>query len=131
MQESEVKPQVQEVITEEKKPAPVLKLLPGGKGPPDQESHFWLRNIPAPWAFVTCRKGEIGCATYQIMQHRDKTTIMFDLDLQRPVQVHTARFSNMHERLEVLPVVPAEENENGNGNTSEPGVVEDTSPTQT
>jgi hypothetical protein len=63
---------------------------------------------------------------FQVNLHHDKTTILFDLMQQAPLYVHTARFSQRNEKLQVFPVIPnKEEPDNGSSDQSGPRVVGD------
>lgn len=86
-----------------------FKLLPGGKGPKEPETGIWLRDIPEGYMFHVCQKGQIPAMFCQVLKHFEKTTILFDVLNQVKFVVHTSRFSNSHEKLEVIPIHPKED----------------------
>lgn len=94
-----------DALTEFKKK---FHVLPGGKGP-KEPTGIWLKDIQEGFMFHVCQKGQIPAMFCQVLKHFQKTTILFDVLNQVKFVVHTARFSNSHEELEVIPIYPKEE----------------------
>lgn len=86
-----------------------FQVIPGGKGPEEPESPHWLANIPEGHMFHTCQRGQTPAMFAQVLQHFEKTTVCYDLLNQVKFNVVTARFSNNHEKLQVIPIIPKEE----------------------
>lgn len=97
----------EEVVEEDKdinefKP---FQVITGGKDPEEPESPHWLANVPEGWMFHTAQRGQTAAMFAQVLQHFEKTTVCFDLLNQVKFNVVTSRFSNNHEKLQVLPIL--------------------------
>ena len=85
-----------------------FKVIAGGKGP-NEPTGVWLKDIPEGHMFFTCQRGQTPSMFCQVLQHFDQTTVCFDVLNQVKFVVHTTRFSNGHEKLQVIPIYPKEE----------------------
>lgn len=96
-------------------------VLPGekGGGPQNPNTGIWLKDIPEGYMFFTCQRGQTASMFCQVLQHFDKTTVCYDVLNRVKFVVHTSRFSNSHEELQIIPVYPKEEEQAADVNKAE------------
>jgi hypothetical protein len=95
---------------------PKLVALPATEG---DDPTNWLRNVTEGYIFHSRSKGAVGCLVAQVLQHFEKTTICFDLLNKVSFCVYTRSFSAQNEKLQVLALIPKEEQEEEGSEKSE------------